>query len=1090
MSTKFFTNQGSNTLYQKFIGVFQNIINLNVFYAVVGYFRASGYFAIREHLLKIPKVKILVGINVDKIIAQAQRRGLLYFKDEKKTREEFVKWVQQDIREARYERDVEKGILDFMQDVIDKRIELRVHNSKQLHAKIYIFLPDNFNEHSPGIVITGSSNLTSAGLGVSDEKTNYEFNVELRDYDDVKFACDEFEKLWKESSEILPEDFNAVKETTHIDKLFTPYEIYLKFLFEYFGRNIEYDPETIGDIPQNFKKLTYQVDAVNQGYNMLMENDGFFLADVVGTGKTVVATMLTKKFIITNGTSNTKILVVYPPALEKNWKRTFRLFNIDRYARFVSNGSLDKIVNGESLDYWAKEEYDLILIDEAHKFRNHRSQMFQNLQIICKSGRRNNGLIEGYNKKVVLISATPLNNRPEDIYYQLLLFQNGRKSTHPITNLQKFFGKVIQQYRDIKKEMKKVDHLNLNKLRNLYSEIREKILKPITVRRTRRDLQNTELYKEDLKIQKIDFPKIEPPNAVEYKLDKKLDELFYKTISYLVDENKIGYYRYQAIKFLKPEIRDEFYEQAELVSASLFYIMKTQLVKRLESSFYAFKKSLNKFSRNTGKMIEMFEKGKVFVAPDLDISNLIDKGLSDDEIEVKILEIQDEKPGNRIFETKDFEENFIKGLEHDKNLLEELCKEWQDINYDPKLDKFLVTLKSDILNKSINPTGKLVIFTESKDTSQYVEENLKKNGYSKILTISSENRKNMFEKILQNFDANYEEEHKNDFDFIISTEVLAEGVNLHRANVVVNYDTPWNSTRLMQRLGRVNRIGSVAGKIYNFNFYPSAQSEKEINLKKTAYLKLQAFHTAFGEDSQIYTIQEIIEQFKLFESGQFEEEDIRLKYLQAIRIFRDKNPKEFKQIKGMTLKARTARSNQEIKKSSVCFLKSDLKKELYFIDDEKNVSPLTFEDAVKIFEAAEDEKSTGIPDFHYEQIQSACQKFEQESEEYSGAFSTTEKADVRTNNVKSFLRDLRKVCITEEFEEIYDELMIILDEGRYVNLVIELERIRKKKTTPENDEKRVIAVAKKYLSGILKGEAREKKEELYKPEIIISETFL
>jgi hypothetical protein len=106
---------------------------------------------------------------------------------------------------------------------------------------------------------------------------------------------------------------------------------------------------------------------------------------------------------------------------------------------------------------------------------------------------------------------------------------------------------------------------------------------------------------------------------------------------------------------LNKEIRDEFYEQAELVSTSLAYIMKTMLVKRLESSFFAFKKSLKKFRRNTEKMIQMYNDNKIFVAPDLDISSLLDKGLSDEEIETKILEIQDDKPGNRIFESKDFE---------------------------------------------------------------------------------------------------------------------------------------------------------------------------------------------------------------------------------------------------------------------------------------------------------------------------------------------------------------------------------------------------------------------------------------------------
>ncbi|RPI19829.1 MAG: helicase [Ignavibacteriae bacterium] len=1097
MPTKFFTNTADNTLFKKFTGVFENMVNLHAFYAIVGFFRASGYFAIREYLRKVPEVKILVGINVDKIIAEANRRGVTLFGYSEKTREGFIKWMQQDIKEARYERAIEQGILDFMQDIIDGNIKIRVHNSKTLHAKVYLFLPENFNEHSNGIVITGSSNLSAAGLGCKSESSNYELNVELRDYDDLKFARDEFNKLWNESTDILPEDFKAVKEKTHLDKLYTPYEIYIKFLIEYFDKNIDYDPETIGDVPTSFfKKLSYQVDAVNQGFNMLNEYDGFFLADVVGTGKTVVAAMLAKKFIITNGPANTKILIVYPPAVEKNWKRTFNLFGIDKYTKFISNGSLEKIIKQDGDDYWAKEEYDLILVDEAHKFRNHRSQMFNNLQLICKSGRRNGGLVQGNKKKVVLISATPLNNKPEDIYYQLLLFQNARKSNLPITNLQSFFGKIVERYRIIKRQ----DEPDIKALQRIYSEIREKILKYITIRRTRRDLESVPLYKEDLKTQGISFPKIAPPKAIEYKLDKKLNDLFYKTIGYLVEDDKLNYFRYQAIMYLKDDVRNNYYENAETVSMALAYIMKTMLVKRLESSFFAFKTSLGRFKTANERMINMFDKGKIFIAPDLDINKLLDEGCTEEEIEAKILEIMDEKPGNRIFGVEDFDKDFLNGLKHDQQLLDELCSEWDDIKdeNDVKFDEFLNVFKNKLFDKKINPTGKLVIFTESKDTSNYLTKRLNEEKIKDILTISSDNRKSKFDTILANFDANYEKEHKNDYNIIISTEVLSEGINLHRANVIVNYDTPWNSTRLMQRLGRVNRIGSVAGMIYNFNFYPSAQSEAEIKLKKTAYIKLQGFHTAYGEDAQVYTIEEIIQQFQMYEYGLPEDQDIRLQYLQIIRDFKDKNPKEFKRIKHISLKARTGREKRDIEinenekisteGSSICFLKTNVKKEIYKINKEGKAGLVVFEEAAKIFGADANEKPVPLPDYHYKQISEAVKTFENEFINYSDDFTTGDKADARTNNVKKFLRELRGGAEIEEFDEIYDSLVKQLDEGTYVNLVIDLERLRKKNIKPSEAEKQVVKIAKKYLSS---PDAQAEEEDIYitEPEIIISETF-
>ena len=191
-------------------------------------------------------------------------------------------------------------------------------------------------------------------------------NIQLTDYPNVKFADDEFEKLWLESTPILPVDAAEITKKTYLEATPTPFEIYVKFLIEFFGNNIEYDPESISDIPlKKFKKLSYQIDAVNQGYELLLKYNGFFLADVVGTGKTVMAALLAKKFIINNG-PKTRVLVVYPPALEKNWRTTFKEFRIDERCEFIANGSLGKIVDGDH-NYSDKERFDLVLVDEAHK---------------------------------------------------------------------------------------------------------------------------------------------------------------------------------------------------------------------------------------------------------------------------------------------------------------------------------------------------------------------------------------------------------------------------------------------------------------------------------------------------------------------------------------------------------------------------------------------------------------------------------------------------------------------------------------------------------------------------------------------------
>lgn len=1066
------------------------MIGLEVFRAVVGYFRASGYFVIREHLQQLSEVKILVGINVDSIVADAQQRGLLFTNNPDKTRDEFVKWMQQDIREARYSKEVEESIMLFMQDVMDGKIEVKAHNSKKLHAKFYIFLQKNFNHNTSQRVIMGSSNLTEAGLGGERVRSNYELNVELNSYDDVKFAVDEFEKLWKDSTTILPADAKKITEHTHLEHSFTPFEIYIKFLIEYFGKGINYDPSSVGDMPNAFKKLSYQIDAVNLGFEMLMQHNGFFLADVVGTGKTVVAAMLAKRFIIANRTGDTKILVVYPPALEKNWKRTFKLFGIERYCDFIRNGSLDKIVDERSEDYCRKEDYDLILVDEAHRFRNHTSQAYENLQLICKAGREVNGAIEGTRKKVVLISATPLNNRPDDIYYLIQLFQDSRRSTLPIGNLQSFFGDKIERY----KRLKRQDPLDLEALRELYSEIREEVVKPITIRRTRADLKANPRYNKDLEEQGIRFPFVHEPFIKEYALDGKLNELFYRTISMVVDEHSIGYFRYRAIEMLTDEANDDLYDDPIRISNALAQIMRTQLVKRLESSFHAFKISLGRIAQSTERMINMFANDKVFIAPDLNINKLYDKGLSDEEIELLILEISDDKPGNRIFKASDFKPEMLEGLKRDLENLNALVEQWHGINYDPKLDVFLAQMQQDLFNKKTNPSGKLIIFTESKDTSSYLFSELTKAGYERMIQISSENRAQNFDTILENFDALFEKEHKNDFDIIITTEVLAEGINLHRANVIVNYDTPWNPTRLIQRLGRINRIGSTAGEIYNYNYYPSAEGDEQIHLYKMSLMKLQGFHSAYGEDNRIYTLSEVVQQFALYEERP-EERDIRLEYLEEVRRFKEENKAEFTRIQKLPSKSRTARNAQNdnhSKMSTIGFLKNDWKKEIYFVNEEGKATPLTFEEAAPVFRALTTEPAQPMPDFHYLHVNAAAKQFEKDSKAQAkkGLFSDSH-ADARTRTAQKTLNDLHSGGLMSlELEAAYEQIKPLLDEGAYVNLTKELYNLLRKTKDLNKIEHAVLQLAAKYTSAILpEVEEVEEYRESHEPEVIISETF-
>src|SRR5215210_927694 len=409
MLTRFFTNDGENTLLKKFAGVCAHNADIERFDALVGYLRSSGYFALRPHLEKVPTIRILVGIDVDAFLAQQHRKGLLLLGDADKTLAAVRKALEKDVQTAPYRKDVEDGIRQFVADVAAKRVQVRAHPTKRLHAKLYVFLPQGFCEHKTGAVITGSSNLTAAGLGTEDAESNYEFNVLLHDFNDVKFAADEFEKLWAESVAVLPEAVRGVVRESYLRDDLTPFELYIKFLIEYFGPAIEYDPNAERDLPKGVKALSYQGDAVNDGWLKLQKHGGFFLADVVGLGKTIVAARIAKKFYYHNGfpTHRSRILVITPPALKENWEAALESFGLDDAAKVLNNASLHKIRD--------PEKYDLIIVDEAHKFRNDTAEGYDQLQKLCKTRTRLPGADGDFLKKrLILISATPLNNRPAD----------------------------------------------------------------------------------------------------------------------------------------------------------------------------------------------------------------------------------------------------------------------------------------------------------------------------------------------------------------------------------------------------------------------------------------------------------------------------------------------------------------------------------------------------------------------------------------------------------------------------------------------------------------------------------------------------
>lgn len=1163
VASKFFTNEDGNSLISRFREI-QKHLKPYYFEAVVGYLKASGYFQMKDLISSFGETRILVGLELDALVAMYYNKGqeIHFVADD--LRDVFAEGLETDIQNAKYQKEVEDGIKQFVQDVMSGKIKIRIHKDKTVHAKIYIFRQQELHSDY-GKVVTGSSNFSDNGL-----ERNFEFNVELKELSDVQFALSTFEKLWSEGIDVKPDFAQEIQQKTYLKDDFTPYEIYQKFLIEYFGDAIEFDPSLADDIPTNLgiKKLSYQLDAVKDGFEKLKQYNGFFLSDVVGLGKTIVGTMIARRFIFANGIKS-RVLIVAPPALKNNWLEMMEKFGIEDRCEFITNGSLHKITK--------PEKYDFVIVDEAHKFRSDTTESFNLLQKICKTPCKNKGLLnteDNPRKKVLLISATPLNNKPEDIRNMVYLFQDAKNCTiDGIPNLQHYFAIYIERY----KRLNKTDNIDAvrQEIKSIYDDIRKDIIQPLTVRRTRTDIEENDTYKLDAKNQGVVFPKMRPPHSIYYELGESMDKLYDETIhgianiksddklfgelvrlaakeysggkgslqedaNELLDKsdksdrlyytfnalleknlngadlkaaiieliignasNTLSFVRYQALMYLKDDAKGGKFSKARLVSEQLAAIMRTLLIKRLDSSFTALRSSFKNFLRANSAMIKMFEQGKIYIVPDLKgkVTEFIMDG-NEDELETLVLKLMETKDNVLICSPDDFYAQYLDLLKKDQILLEKLVAKWEAVAEDPKLEEFLRKLPSDMLKKGRNPEEKLVIFTESTVTANYLQEQIEKRTDYKSIAVSSDNREKVMSVVNENYDANLDKmKQKNDISIIVTTDVLAEGVNLHRSNSIVNYDTPWNSTRLMQRIGRINRIGSVSDTIHVYNFYPTAKVDSDINLKKRAFMKLQAFHTALGEDNQIYSTLEEFETYGLYREIK-EEADERLKLLLQLRDFQLQNPDEFRRLKTLPKRARCGRVKADHKQSTITYIKSGKRDNFFYINAEGKPETVSFLEAVALYEANIHEKAVTLHEHHHKHIEAALHSFEQEEVKISVekaignlTMSGTEKS------AKKFLEGFVKASYINETER--DDLkwaITTITDGVYAKMPRDISKLKKeadtKKHAPSVAVELLLRIIRNYKkNAILESDEaldnnKEKNKKRSTPEIIISESFV
>lgn len=940
---RFFTNEPGATLFDRFSKILDHA---QFFDVLVGYFRTSGYKALHEKLAHVEKVRILVGLNVDQrsfdLFSQAQQ-AKLDFESHSRTKEIYTSSLVDEMEFGEDAPEVEESARQFMDAIKSGKLELRAFPSQDLHAKVYISrFPENALDY--GRVITGSSNFSLNGL-----VAQREFNVELKDRNDVEFALKKFEDLWRESVDVSSAYVDTIRQKTWLSEDITPYEIYLKFLYEYFQEDINLDNEVDIELPEGFMDLAYQKQAVVTARKILEAYNGVFIADVVGLGKTYISAMLLQGY-------PGRKLVICPPPLENYWRETFLEFGV-RGVEVRSMGKLDDILDR------GVEKYQYVLIDEAHRFRTDTTQSYEKLHKIC------------WGKRVILVSATPLNNKLDDILSLLKLFQAPRQSTIPgVPKLDEFFRKLAQELKLFDKD----DPGYLNAIKEASQEVREKVLSHVMVRRTRTEI--IKFFSEDLERQGLSFPKLGSPQRIIYEFDNAVETVFNVTIDRL---KQFEYARYTPLLYLKPDVK--ITGQQKQGQRNVGGFMKGVLVKRLESSFHAFRLTVGRFIHSYEKFIAMIESGKVIIGKDIDVYDLLD---SDDT--GRIVEMQ-EKGKVQVYQSSDFQEGFLLKLQEDLKVLKDIWEMWETVEDDPKLNSFIQELDNDPRLKG----QKIIVFTESKETGEYLYEQLFNYYGAEVMFYSSFGGRHegvlhsvpiAHGMIQEAFDPK-QAKASSPIRILITTDVLAEGMNLHLASAVLNYDLPWNPTRVLQRVGRVNRVGTKHNEVFVFNFFPTSVSESHLGLEARIIAKLQSFHDTLGEDAKYLTDDEEISSHNLGagarlnqklnskESLEEAEERSELQYLQLLRHIRDKEPALFERIKRLPRKARSARHQQESQLLTF-FRQGKLKKVLASAPGSYLTEEVNFFEAVDLLACSPNQPRAAIPGDYYGLLKKNKERFE------------------------------------------------------------------------------------------------------------------
>jgi len=824
----------------------------------VGYFFLSGFEAIAPHLTDVSELRLLIGntLTQETIEQLVEARRRLDAAEAAKQDQEFVNRDRKiqvltdtvenlaDAAAAMDQTDEAESLLNTLADLVERgRIKVRVYTKGRLHAKAYIF---DYKEGMPdvGVCIVGSSNLTLAGI-----QHNTELNVIVHGNDNHAFLGTWFGELWKDSEEFGKALLHVLNESW-ARKEVTPYEAYLKALYSLVGDQLDEEepPPLVTGMPE---LADFQVDALSQAQGYLRDHDGVIIGDVVGLGKTYIGTALLKTL---QRVYRQQALVICPKRLERMWQT----FN-ETYALGATVMSMSLLREGggdghAGLDLNRRfPQHKVVLIDESHHFRHSDNQRYRVLQpFLHRPGM-----------KALLLTATPRNTRATDVLNQLLLWMEDGAGTIPIN------PPLLTNYF---KQIEAIEGQERETGRRVPGPHLPDVLRHVMVRRTRNHI--TRYYPNaTIEGEPVHFPKREL-KTVDYRIDAVYGDLaLYRR---LVNEiESMSYARYGLYNHVRPELQKQAkYQNLQRAGSRLKGLMKAMLLKRLESSVAAFRATVQRLERSHSRFLELLDDGKVPAGEAVsDLLMIVD----DDEFAEREGELE---ASGQLFDAADFKDELRPHIEADRRTFKFMLQAVEGItpNKDAKLQTLIRRLRTEPQLKD-----KVIVFTQFKDTADYLREELpnafKRKRVVEWMTSDREDQLGIIGRFApkSNPDAvKWVRPGERPIDILVSTDVLSEGLNLQDCGTIINYDIHWNPVRLIQRVGRIDRIGSKHDTVWAFNFLPDEGLDEHLNLRETVRRRIQEIHETIGEDAKVMEETERLntaDMYSIYVEGGVPEED-------------------------------------------------------------------------------------------------------------------------------------------------------------------------------------------------------------------------